>query len=118
MSVEIEDVLSDPHKFGLPTLEEFKANPDKWRAAKNELLAAADDSSKTHLKNVIRKQYYEFNGYQFKNLEHVERAIADHGLEVSDCEMYPQVIPDGDKCDLVIEFRSKSGILESVTKGL
>lgn len=116
--MELQDILDNPKKFGLPTYEEFSKNPDKWKAAKNDLLAQADESSKTHLKKLIRKQHYEFNGYQFKTLEQVERAILDHGLEVSQCEMYPQVIPDGDKCDIVIEFRSKSGILEAVTKGI
>lgn len=115
--IELDDILQDPVRYGLPTFEQYKANPDKWKPGGN-ILEAADNSAAGQIRKLIRKQRYEFEGYEAKSLEIVERMARDEGLSLQDLEMYPQIVPEGDKCDIVISFRRKNVLSSGIITGL
>lgn len=102
---DIDNIFSDPHKFGLPTLEEFQKNPDLWRVREDDKLIWADKGSSI-LNKYVSTQEYEFSGYRCKSLEELERVVLSEGYKLSDLEFQPHIIPDvGRKCKILVRFR-------------
>jgi len=103
--LQIEDLLNNPKAYGLPTLEEFAANPEKWRKAADQVLKSVDIGSTTGLKNMVVKQTYEVAGYKCSTLEEVERVALNEGWSLKNLEIKPNLIPlGGGKCDVHIVF--------------
>jgi hypothetical protein len=108
-----EDVFSEENqlllsKMGFPTFDEFKKNPDSYRAVKDQLLASADQGS-VDLRSLVRSHKYEILGYACKNLEMVQRVASDEGIAIDQLEMKPEIIPiGGGKCDILVRFEKKS----------
>ena len=81
-----DDLLRDPRSFGMPTLQEFMASPDKYRKSADQLLRAADQGSKT-LKDLKEHRYY-FEGIACgSSLEEVERVARNEGVAIDTLEM-------------------------------
>lgn len=94
-SATIDDVYADPKKFGAPTFEEFKANPDKWRGKTDEIFDQIDAGSKK-LMDLKRMEFVvEFDhgarSYKASSLEMAERILKDEGYKVSQCEYKPDL---------------------------
>lgn len=105
-SLNVEDIMADPTRFGLPTFDEFKKNPDAYKKREDQELISADGSSQVFRK-LINKQRYAVNGYECKSLEEVERVARAEGIW-DNLAFVPQIIPIGaGKCDILIHFVSK-----------
>jgi hypothetical protein len=103
---DMDDIMQDPHKYGAPTFEEFKRNPDKWRVANDQILQSVTGGSST-ISN-IKAQHYEIAGYKCKSLEEVERVARDEGISLKDLDMYPQLDKTtGGKLEVFIKFEKK-----------
>lgn len=108
----IEEIMLDPHRYGMPTFDEFRKDPDKYRISRDDLLARADNSSTSDLRKFIRKQVYIWdNKHVVDSLEQLERICKEEGFEQHDLDMRPQIIPcsgvDKGKCDVAIVFVPK-----------
>jgi hypothetical protein len=106
--LQIQDLLANPKAYGLPTLEEFAAAPEKWRKAADDIFKTADIGSTMGLKNIVAKQTYEVSGYKCDTLEEVERVALNEGLDIKLLELKPQIIPlGGGKCNIHVVFAPK-----------
>lgn len=106
----IQDVMEDPRRFGMPTFEEFRKDPEKWKGRSDELLVSAEGSTTVKsLRDSIEKQTYSCLGYDCgTSLEKVERIATEEGYKVSDLEMAPEIRPDvGGKVRIHVAFRAK-----------
>lgn len=98
--VTIEDLVNDPHRFGLPTLEEFQRNPDYWREKFNgrwdAKLASADAGSKV-LGRVVSRQVWEVAGQRTDKPEVAERLAVENGINLrsGEYDLQPELIPEG-----------------------
>ena len=104
---DLEEVMADPKKFGLPTFEEWKKNPD---LLKNQLSVfdSVDNGPQKLLKTQLRRIRYQWRGYYFDKIEHVERAIHSDGVDVNELDYQPEVIPQGGgKLDLLVRIVKK-----------
>lgn len=79
-NASIEELTLDPTQYGLPTFQEFAANPDKWRTPVGELMGKIDEGA-TVLKHLKEHRYY-FEGIAAKSLADVQRIAADFGVIV------------------------------------
>lgn len=102
-----ETIMEDPHRFGLPTYEEFCKNPAKWRDNPEQSFIDADRGS-TMLRQSIVKYMYVFRCWETYSLETMERILGDHGLKPKDVKMKPELIYLGaGKIKCIIEFVEK-----------
>lgn len=103
-----EEFLNDPTEYGAPSFEEFVRNPQKFRNP--DTFDLASNGSKL-LKNVQKKQEYEFMGYRTSKLEHIENMLKSEGLTTADVDMAGEIIPDvGLKCTILIKFTKKENL--------
>lgn len=115
--IEISDIIRDPKYFGMPTFDEFAANPDKYRKRSDEMLTAMDNSSQTELRQQLKSDKYEFEGYTVDSIEKLERILNDEGLTDDTVNWSPQVhwLADGSgKCEIVHRITRKSSGLISL----
>ena len=110
----LDDVYANPKNFGAPTLEEFMANPDRFRNRQDHLLAIADDGSKLEgLKKRLGVIRWEIDGYTMDNPEQIERYCKDEGIDMEkDLDLKPY-LKEGvsGKLDLVNVYSRKSKIV-------
>lgn len=105
--IDVNDILADPHQFGMPTFDEFKKNPEKWLGRDDELLSSADVGC-DRIKNVVKRHIYEIEGYRTRKLEEVERIAESQGIPLKQLDYRPQIIPlGGGYCDILVKFVSK-----------
>lgn len=115
VELTIEDLERDPHKFGLPTFEEFSKNPEKWRKVPDELFALVDVGSTNGLKNLVVAHEYEVSGYKCKTLEEVERVALNEGMDIKMMDIKPEVIPlGGGKCNILVRFVARKPTTEEM----
>lgn len=113
--IQLEDMLNNPKAYGLPTYEEFAANPEKWRKARESVFEMVDIGSTNGLKNYVVKHEYEILGYKCKTLEEVQRIADNEGLEVSKLEIKPEILPQGGgKCNILVRFERAKQTTEQV----
>jgi hypothetical protein len=102
------EVLENPHYYGLPTFEEFAKNSEKYVGREDDAFAQVDAGSK-QLDRHVKKHIYEIEGYRCKTLEEVEQVAKSQGIFSNGLEYQPQVIPlGGGRCDILVKFVSKS----------
>ena len=89
----LEDILNNPHKYGVPTFEEFQKNPDAYRTSKTFQLDSASNGS-ILLNSLIKSQTYELDGYKCKSLEEVEKVALNQGIRLDDLIMEPELEKD------------------------
>ena len=87
----LDDMIDRPHKYGLPTIEEYAANPEKYRKGVEELFEIVDKGS-TSLNRLIRKHEYRIMGYKCKTLEEVHKIMSAEGKTISDYTAKPELI--------------------------
>jgi hypothetical protein len=114
----IDDILEKPSRFGLPTFEEFKKNPEKYLGRDDEALASVDEAG-FMLKNILKRVKFEIEGYRCKTLEEVERVAKNQGIPLKELDYYAQLVPQGGgNCDVVVKFMSKSDLQKHYEKNL
>lgn len=105
--LEIGELASNPKKFGLPTIEEFAKNPEKYKnmATADELLSQIDKGSMTLNRHVVAHEYY-VGPYKCDSLEHAERVMRDSNIVLNTKSMKPEVIDIGaGKCKIRVTFQ-------------
>jgi hypothetical protein len=81
-----EDMLADPHKFGLPTFQEFCSYPGKWKRRNDESFQALDKGPSI-FREALKKIKFFVNGKSLKSIEELEKALGDHGHQMSDLRL-------------------------------
>lgn len=103
-----EEILEDPHKFGVPTYKEFLANRDKWTGnSLNDELGSIDNSTQLKdLRDKLKKQQYMFRGYLCATLEELDNIAKNEGVDLLQCKVEPQIIPGhGGDFDIVVNIK-------------
>lgn len=104
-----QDVLDDPNKYGVPTFEEFKRNPEKWLGKDDDIFSSADASfSNKDMRKFVKKHIYEIEGYKCSSLHEVEKIAKDHDIPIKELDYRPEMIPQGGgKWDVKVRFVPK-----------
>lgn len=90
--------MANPNKFGLPTFEQFRQNPAKWRMPKDIMLQKIDEGSQQFV--TIRKHLYFAvlpDGRTIAcgdSLARCERTLSDEGYDIIKCKVKPQLVED------------------------
>jgi len=104
---KVEDLSENPTKYGLPTFEQFAANPDKYRnvASADELLAQIDKGSLMLGRMVVGHEYW-VGYYHVTSLEKAERLLREMGTTISK-ETFTAELKDigAGKCKIVVKFK-------------
>jgi hypothetical protein len=109
---DADELFDDPTAFGLPTIEEFIKNQDKWVGRDDDGFSQVDKGGDL-INKYTQRHRYEIEGYSCKTLEEVEKVARSQGINIKDLDYRPQVMPQGaGKCDLLIKFVSKSDRLK------
>lgn len=104
---DVSEILEDPHKYGMPTFEEFARNSEKYLGRDDDAFSQVDAGSR-NLDRHVKRHVYEIEGYRCKSLEEVERVARSQGIALKELEYEPELIPlGGGKCDILIKFVSK-----------
>lgn len=114
-----EDVMANPHKFGMPTFQEFKKSRGSWKKSKDNWFGAIEKGSEL-LGRMVKRHVYFLRGYEFKNLEGVETAAINMGLDPWKLIPRPQVINiGGGWCELhvTLEEPNRFGYLMGQRSG-
>jgi len=94
-TLQLEDLLNNPARFGLPTFEEFCLNPDRYFAKETDILDCVDESGHILRKsNLIKGQVYELEGYRCDSLEKVQDLATEMGIKLSELDMKPDLQKD------------------------
>lgn len=114
-----DDVMQDPHKFGLPTLHEFmaakRAGSNRFDMLDDVMASATGPAGSPELKSVEgSKRFFEFNGVRYKDneMEKFERVVRDAGYTLKDLEFQGEFDKPhgGGKADVILKFRPRSRI--------
>lgn len=83
--VTIEDIQNNPHKYGVPTFEEFVKNPKKYSPgiSEEEHLAIIDNGGQ-NLKRYTKTKVFQVLDQKFKTLERAQEFCRDHGITIKD----------------------------------
>lgn len=104
----IEDIAENPTKFGMPTLEEFVRNKEKYMGRPDDELIAIDKGDP----QLGCLQKYYVDGYRVDSLEQAERIARDMGFDLRhDFVLDPQLRPD-DRGGFYneVNFRAKASV--------
>jgi hypothetical protein len=71
-----------------PTFEEFKKNPDKWRAHKDEIFESIQNGSSTYRLGKVR--YFWRGIYEASSLENLQKIAEEEGFNGLEIEMEPR----------------------------
>jgi hypothetical protein len=105
----LDDMIDNPHKYGLPTIEEFSKNPEKFRTGVESLFEVADKGS-TNLNRLIRKHEYRIMGYKCKTLEEVQKIMNAEGRKLDEYVLKPELVRDAvSKLTCIVTFVLKDG---------
>lgn len=110
--ITVEDVMQDPHKFGMPTFQEFAANRQRWVKREDDSMIMLTDGPNKFRKD-LHKIKFQVHGNDMPE-EHVERALSDYGFTLEDIDLENRgsrlkkkidMIPlGGGKYDVVVNF--------------
>lgn len=108
----VEDLAADPKKYGLPTLQEFMKDPERYR---NQFDAEARlgtiDNGSVLLKNIKRHIYF-VNGYKCKNLEEAQVTAKNMGYVLGESNPKPEIVRSTDgKFEIHVRFEFKNNEL-------
>lgn len=106
----IEDLLANPHKFGIPTFEEFSRNPKRWRKSAEHALETAEKGSTT-ITGIKAHQYY-VEGVECESLEQAQRIMGDMGYRSDEVEFGVNLedLKNG-QIKAHVYFRKKQGLI-------
>jgi hypothetical protein len=104
-----QEFMENPNKFGAPTFEEFKRNPEKYvgKSGHHDTFASIDRGSK-NLARYVKRHKYELLGYRTEKLEEIERIASENNITLKD--FTAECVPlGGGKCDILVRFVSPEG---------
>ena len=102
------DVMSDPTRFGLPTFDNFKKNPERYLGQVEDLLSCLEKGSEI-LGGYVRKHIAYVEGYRVRSYEEAQRVLRNMGIREDDIEWTANCVNMvAGKCDLEIKIFSKA----------
>ena len=106
----LEDLEQNPNKYGMPTLDEFSRNREKYMGREDDEIAAIDAGDPA----LGCRQKYYVEHYRVDSLEQAQRIALDMGLNLfHDFIVDPQLRTDsGGGFYNEVRFRSKRSIAE------
>lgn len=111
MPETVEDIMLDPHRYGIPTCEEYLKNSKHYREkffGRDDDEFASIDAGLKLIKQFVRTQKYFVEGYECASLEEADRTAANMGFKLTQLVPKPELIPNGGgKADLHVYFISK-----------
>ena len=114
-NIDFEKEFSkDPHRFGMPTFEEFSRAPDFWRKqwrGNDDWILEMVDKGSTNLNKYIAKHEYFIDGYKCNSAEEVEKVAKDQGYKLSDLKPKIELVPmegNSGRLKAVVEFYCKT----------
>lgn len=114
-STTIEDLMANPHAYGIPSFEDYQRNPGKWKMSSSNAEAGMESitSGPQQFRKDLNKIILKVHGKEMPE-EHIERALSDFGFGLEDIDLGNrksrlkkdiQMLPQGGgKYDLVVNF--------------
>ena len=107
-----EEIMADPHKYGLPTLEEWPRYRENYIKSLNSEFALIDKGG-NNTKHLYRKVKFRYGLYAADSLEEMEKILNNEGLKINDVEWKPEFTDNlGGKSDVTVFFVKKEKPLE------
>jgi hypothetical protein len=104
---EFESDMRELHASGFPTFDEFRKNPDKWRAAATEVFESAQNSFVDPLarSRLSKQKYYWRYSKESFPLEKLEHICKEEGYTPDQVDILPmrQTGPTA-KDEMIIRF--------------
>lgn len=90
----MNDIIKDPHKYGVPTIEEFMRNPAKYQTtfSDREELDMVDNGGQ-NLRRILVKKTYHVGTQEFKSLEKAQQFCIDHGIPMGKWKAHVEKVP-------------------------
>lgn len=85
-----EEILADPHRFGLPTFEEYRKMRSKILPREDRYLTAISDGPQNFRKDLKKIRYF-VHGNPLSGEEAVEKMLLDHGYTLEDIDLEGKV---------------------------
>lgn len=106
-SASVNDIMTNPSKYGAPTFDTFKSNRDNYIQNHNKTFGTIDKGGAVS-NRYTKKQIYEIEGYRCKTLEEVERVALDLGINLRALKYEAQFLPlGGGQADVLVKFISQ-----------
>lgn len=107
----VQDLLENPHYYGVPSFEDFKSNPKKYRKNPEHFLDMSDNQV-GKLGKIINKKIWFMDGVRCDTPEKAQAVMLDKGLKEDDLQFAPELVDiGGQKADLHIHFRKKTNLI-------
>lgn len=114
--IQLDDVLDDPAKFGVPTFKEFLKNPEVMLGAKERIFNTVDGGS-AFLSAYKIDTRYKYDKYETKKLEEIQKITLEEGIKFEDLKFKSQVVDQtANTLKIIVEFyaEKKSNLLYGV----
>lgn len=113
----LEDIIENPKAYGaalginVPTFDEFRKNPDKYKTGPLSLLEVAEQGP-LNFRRHLRTIRYHIGGEEVKTLEAVEQRAKDLGWDLLRMEMKPELEQvTGGRIDVHVKFVQKEQVV-------
>ena len=84
----LEDIARDPNKYGAPTFEQFKRNPDRWRKRHDlAMTKLTEGPADPIIRKELKRIRYFIHGVELPTEESVEKALGDFGFTLADIDL-------------------------------
>lgn len=99
--MDFKSVMENPHSVGMPTFDEYAANPahyiSKFKMNDNAATLAdmEDGAMNSVLGRVLKTVKHEILGYRVRTLEQVEKIALENGVDLRNIKYRACLIPLG-----------------------
>lgn len=103
----VDDLAANPHKYGLPTMEEYAQDPERFKMlmSADDFMAQIDRGSQTLSRHVTGHEYW-VGPYKCDSLEQAERILKEHGQSVTAQTFEPDLVQEaGGKYTVKVKFK-------------
>ena len=109
----IDDILLDPNMYGLPTFDQYKKDPSKYKMP-DDIIFQKVDEGQTKIKSV-KKHNYKIKMasgvvYDCDSLEGVQSIADQEGFHICDLKLKPELreaSTTGYEIDVIFEYPPK-----------
>lgn len=103
----LDDVMDDPAKYGVPTFKQFLKNPDIMLGAKERIFSTVDGGS-SFLNSYTIDTRYKYQHYETKKLEEIQKIVLNEGIAFENLQFRSQVVDQtANTLKIIVEFFAK-----------